>query len=913
MKLPVRLRATVVILLAALAVAAGLQAQSGSSAAPSPFAGISYRGIGPTAQGGRFVDYAVVEATPQVFYAATASGGLWKTENHGLTWTPVFDNQPAVSIGAVALFQPNPSIVWVGTGEGNNSRSSYWGDGVYKSTNAGKTWTNVGLEDSHHIGRIVTHPTDPNVVYVAALGHLYSQNDERGLYKTADGGKTWTRALDIKSEGKQMGVVDVAMDPKNPNILFAATYDKVREPWTFVEGGPGSALYRSADAGRTWAKVGGGLPGGMLGRIGVAISRQDPMTVYATIENVNAKGVSDAERRKQLLVGKETPNAPSIGNEIYRSDDGGKTWANVTGPAGGQVGEGPPYYYGQVRVDPSDKKHVYVLGVGVHHSTEGGGTWSRAFAFGGDNHALWVNPRDSKHLILGHDHSMGVSFDAGRNWYRPDNLPLAQFYTISADMAQPYNVYGGLQDNGSWRGPSTTKNGQPIRFEEWIRTGGGDGMYNVVDWKENRWLYNTSQFAGGFQRLDLRTGERRTLGYRGADADTIRYNWNPPLLISPHDPDVLYVGASKVLRSAFRGENLVAISPDLSVNEESKRDGRGNIQFGTITTLSESPIVPGVIWAGTDDGNVQVTKNGGQTWTNVRGRIPGHSGYWVSRVEASSHDAGTAFVSVTGYRNDDFKPFLWKTTNYGDTWTSIAGNLPSEPIHVVRQDRLNPNLIVVGTEGGSVYASIDGGRSYTDIRGNMPRQFVYDLLIHPRDGELVVATHGRGVFIADISHLQQMTPAVIHAEAALFDVKPVVQWTNVGLPRASSSNNFNGPSRPTGAVISYWLRTPPSGDVRVRIYEGARLVRELPGTKNAGLNTVTWDLSRIGRERTAEEKAAAQAGRGARGGGAGRGGGAPAGDFIMLPGAPGTYRVVLSVGGRDIEKTLMVVEDPDAN
>ena len=898
MSLSARLRLLIVVVVAA--VAAAVQAQSG--AAPSPFTGINFRAIGPTAQGGRFVDYAVVEASPQTFYAATASGGLWKTENHGLTWEPVFDNQGTVSIGAVALFQPNPNIVWVGTGEANNSRSSYWGDGIYKSTDAGKTWTNVGLKDSHHIGRILTHPTDPNTVYVAALGHLYSSNEERGLYKTTNGGKTWARVLEVTSEGRKVGVVDVAMDPKNPNVLFAASYDKVREPWTFVEGGPGSALYRSGDAGRTWTKVGGGLPAGMLGRIGVAISAQDPMTVYTTIENVNSKGVSDVERRKQLLAGKETPKAPSIGNEIYKSTDGGKTWTNISSPG---VGEGPPYYYGQIRVDPSDKNHVYVLGVGVHHTTDGGKTWTRPFPFGGDNHALWINPRDSNHLILGHDHSMGVSFNAGRTWYRPDNLPLAQFYAVGADMAMPYNVCGGLQDNGSWCGPSTMKDGRPIRFEEWQRVGGGDGMYNVIDWKENRWLYNTSQFAGGFQRLDLQTGERKALGYRGPEWQSLRYNWNPPLVVSPHDPDVIYLGASRVLRSTARGEHFTLISPDLSVNEESKRDGRGNIQYATITTLAESPIVPGLLWAGTDDGNVQVTRDGGTTWTNVRDRMPAHPGYWVSRVEPSSHDAAVAFVSVTGYRNDDFKPFVWKTSDYGQTWTSIAGNLPNEPVNAIRQDRRNPNLLIAGTENGGVYASLDGGQAWHDIRGDMPRQFVYDMLIHPRDHELVVATHGRGVFIADISHLQEM-PEATRADAHLFDVRPTVQWTNLGVPRASSSNNFNGESRPAGAVIKYWLKGAPQGDVRVRIYDGARLVRDITGTKNAGLNTVVWDLQRIIRPRTAED----QAGRGGRGG---RGGGAQSpnsAEFILGPGAPGTYRVVLTAGGRTIEKTAVVMPDP---
>jgi len=906
--LAVRVRAALVILLAAVAAAVALQAQSTPSG-PSPFA-VTFRAIGPTSQGGRFVDYAVVESAPQTFYAATASGGLWKTENHGLTFTSIFDNQAAVSIGAVALFQPNPGIVWVGTGEANNSRSSYWGNGIYKSTDAGRTWTHAGLDDSHHIGRLVTHPTDPNIVYAAALGHLYSSNAQRGLFKTTDGGRTWTRSLEVTSEGRGIGVVDVAMDPKNPNILFAAAYDKVREPWTFVEGGPGSALYRSADAGRTWTKVGGGLPGGMLGRIGVAFSRQDPLTIYTTIENVNVKGVSDEERRRQLLTGKETPDARSIGNEIYKSSDGGRTWTNVSGAG---VGEGPPYYYAQIRVDPNDRNHVYVLGVGVHHTTDGGKTWTRPFTFGGDNHALWINPRDSRHLILGYDHGMGVSFDAGRNWYHPDDMPLAQFYAVGADMAMPYNVCGGLQDNGSWCGPSTKKNGRPINFEDWARVGGGDGMYNVVDWRENRWLYNSFQFGSGLQRVDLVTGQTRPIPYRGPEAASLRYNWNPPIVVSPHDPNVIYLGASRVLRSTFRGENWTLASPDLTVNAEKTRDGRGNIQYATITTLAESPITPCLLWAGTDDGNVQMARNacpaqGEPQWTNLRDRIPAHPGYWVSRVVPSSHDPAVAYVTVTGYRHDDFRPFVWKTSDYGQTWTSIAAGLPDEPVNVIREDRRNPNLLFVGTEPG-LYASIDGGASWHDIRGNMPRQFVYDLLIHPRDSELVVATHGRGIFIADIAHLQEMTAETAKAAAHLFDPRPAVQWQGAGLQRESSSQNFDGPSRPAGATISYWLGTVPAGDVRVRIYDGARLVREITGTAQAGLNTVIWDLQRNVRERTEQEKdalrKAAASGRGGRGG-------APSLDYELGPGVPGTYRVVLTAGGRTVEKMLVVLADPGA-
>ena len=899
--LPVRLTTLALVVMSAALAAAGLQAQD---ATPSPFADISFRAIGPTAQGGRYVDYAVVEATPQVFYAATGSGGLWKTENHGLTWESIFDTQPVVSIGAVALFQPNPAIVWVGTGEANNSRSTYWGDGIYKSTDAGKTWTNVGLRDSHHIGRIVTHPTDPNTVYAAVLGHLYSYNEERGLYKTIDGGKTWRRVLDVTSEGKKVGVVDVAMDPKNANVLFAASYDKVREPWTFVEGGPGSALYRSDNAGRTWTKLAGGLPAGMLGRIGVAISRQDPKTVYATIENVNAKGVSDEERRQQLLVGKETPDARSIGNEVYKSVDGGRTWTNVSAPG---VGEGPPYYYGQVRVDPNDTNHVYVLGVGVHHTTDGGKTWTRPFPFGGDNHALWINPRDSRHMILGHDHSMGVTFDAGQSWYRPDNKPLAQFYAIGVDMDEPYNVYGGTQDNGSWRGPSSKPNGAPIRIEDWFNVGGGDGMYNVPDWSNSRWLYNESQF-GPLVRVDQQTGARKSIRYRGPGASEMRWNWNSPIVVSPHDSDVIYHAGNRVLRSAFRGENWEFVSPDLTVNEEKKRDGRGNIQYATITALDESPIVPGLLWAGTDDGNVQVTRDGGATWTNVRGNMPGHPGYWVSRVEPSNHNPAVAYVSVTGYRNDDFTPFVWKTSDYGQTWTSIAGNLPDEPINVIREDHRNPNLLIVGTELG-LHASLDGGRSWGSIRGDMPRQPTHDAIIHPRADELVVGTHGRGMFITDLSPLQALTADTMNAPAHLIDPRPAMLSAGPGLRRASATQNFNGPSRPAGATLHYWLSAPAAGEVTVRIYDGTRLVYELKGPNEAGVNTVVWDLTRFTRERTDAEKQAARA-AGAR---RGRFGGPPPHpEFITGPGMPGTYRVVLSAGGRTIEKPLLVTSDPGA-
>jgi photosystem II stability/assembly factor-like uncharacterized protein len=890
---------------------------------------IAFREIGPTAQGGRYTDYAVVEATPRIFYAATASGGLWKTENHGITWTSIFDDQPVISIGAVAVSQSSPDVVYVGTGEANNSRSSYWGDGVYKSTDAGATWANVGLPNSQHIGRIVIHPTDPNTVYVASLGPLYSDNDERGVYKTTDGGRTWTKSLAVQVDGKPIGAVDVAMDPRNANVLYAATYDKVRRPWTFAEGGPGSGIYKTTNAGRTWTKLAGGLPDGLLGRIGIAVARSAPSTVYAVIED---GGPIDDGKRKRYAEGFGAPSGSP--GHLYRSDDAGTTWRRVAPPVtppaapgaaggrgggrGGFDGGRPAYYYGQVRVDPSDRETVYVLSVGWARSRDGGATW-QSIQFGGDNHALWINPADSNHLIVGHDHGMGVSFDGGANWFSPDNKPLAQFYAAGYDMAYPYNVYGGTQDNGSWKGPSTMPGGGTIPFEAWTRVGGGDGMYNVVDWKENRYLYNESQF-GPIIRTDMLTGETAPIRHaRPEGQPELRWNWNAPILVSPHDSDVIYHGANVLLRSSFRGETWQEISPDLTQNDPARQGGSGNIQYATLTTISESPIVRGLIYVGTDDGNVQVTQNGGGDWTNVRDRLPGHEGYWISRVETSHHDPAVAFVSATGYRHDDFRPFVWKTTDYGQTWTSIAGNLPNEPINVIREDHRNPDLLFVGTEPG-LYATLDGGRSWHDMKNNMPTNAVYDAHIHPRENELIVATHGRGIFIADISPLQGLTASTLASDAVLLDVQPVVQWVR-GPSKASAALNFAGESRPAGVAIHYYLRAAATG-VTVRVYDGARVIAEVQGPGAAGLNTVRWNLQ-ASRSLMPGEQAGGGRGRGGRGGGFGRGGGGGAGarggaqapvfptggNAVLSEVRPATYRVVLSVGGRDYEKPAVVLQD----
>ena len=582
----------------------------------------------------------------------------------------------------------------------------------------------------------------------------------------------------------------------------------------------------------------------------------------------------------------------------------------------------------------------------MSHSTDGGRTWSSPFNFGGDNHAMWINPRDPNHMLLGYDHGMGVTFDAGQNWLHPDNKPLAQFYAIGYDMEQPYNVYGGLQDNGSVKGPSTRRGGGPIPFEAWYRVGGGDGMYNVVDWKDSRWLYNESQF-GPLQRVDQLTGESKSIRYTrpdptggrggrggggagggagGADGDfcppstALRWNWNAPILVSPHNSDMIYHGANILVRSPFRGETWQEISPDLTANDSTRRCGTGNIQYATITTIDESPAIPGVLWVGTDDGNVQVSRNAGGSWTNVRSRITGHAGHWISRVAASHHDPAVAYVSATGYRSDDFKPYVWKTTDYGQTWTSIAGNLPNEAVNVIVEDHKNPNLLFVGTDMG-LYVSIDGGRAWTRLRNGMPTNPVHDAKIHPRENEIIVGTHGRGIFIADITPLQELTPQVVASDAHLFDIQPTVQWAGSQQP-VTASNNYNGESRPAGVAINYYLRSAVQG-VTVRVYDGARLIAETPGPGAAGIQTVRWNMQSRRELTEAELAGRGGGGRGGRGGGGGgfggRGGGrgGPAAVIFPLPApntalaavTPGEYRVVLRVGQRDIEEKAVILKD----
>jgi photosystem II stability/assembly factor-like uncharacterized protein len=884
--------------------AGGIGDLTAQELSPELLKSFTYRSIGPTRQSGRFVDFAVPGQEPHTFYAATASGGLWKTVNNGITFEPIFDRENVISIGDIAVAPSDPSIIWAGTGEANNSRSTYWGDGIYKSTDAGKTWINMGLGQSHHIGRIIIHPKNPDIVYVAALGHLYSENLERGLYKTIDGGKNWNKALDIIVGGRNIGVVDMAMDPSNPEILYAAAYDRLRKPWTYMLGGPGSGIYKTTDGGATWKKLAGGLPAGILGRIGIAVYAKDSKILYACIENANKPGMSEEDRWQEILAGKSSQGM--IDGEVYRSDDAGESWRKVS-PEKQSIGGAPGYYYGQIVIDPNSDQVVHILSASSWGTKDGGKTWQRRpLNFGGDDHALWIDPNNSLHMLLGYDHGMGITYDGGKNWYHSDQLPLAQFYSVGFDMSHPYNVAGGLQDNGSAMGPSTKRGGGPIRLEDWQQVGGGDGMYNVFDQNTNRFLYNESQF-GPLQRVDLLTGEQKRIAYQNINRD-LRWNWCAPILVSPHDSDVIYHGANVVVRSAYRGEVWEEISPDLTTNDPSKlptgKGGDGNIQYCTITTIDESPLEAGVLWVGTDDGNVWVTRDSGKNWTKLNDRIPGNPGYWVSRVAASAVNPGAAYVSYSGYRHDDFRPFVYKTTDYGQTWASIGGNLPQEPVNVIREDPKNPDLLFAGTES-AVYVSIDGGRTWTKMKSNMPTQPVHDLKIHPRENDLIVATHGRSIFITDIAPLRELTPQVMAKDVHLFAIESKVRWVN-NRNSHSSSSNFNGQSEPNGIVVNYYLRDKVKGDVKVSIYQGNNLINEVVAGNEPGLQKVVWDMT-VRRKRTEEEKKAIEERqrRFAESGFRRR----ENPDYEFTPAAWGEYRFVLQAGPQTLNGFASILKD----
>ena len=840
--------------------ATGLHAQSQNLFNEDLVKAFTFRNLGPFRVGARTSDIAVPDFPAKdhlyTFYVATWTGGLWKTTNNGTTFEPVFDSQSKQTIGDVTLAPSNPEIVWVGTGDAFCSRSSYAGDGVYKSTDGGKSWRNMGLKDSHHIPRILIHPKNPDIVYVAAMGHLYSENQERGVFKTADGGQTWEKVLYIN---EKVGVIDLVMNPQEPNILYAATYDKQRLLWMYINGGPKSGIYKTVDSGKTWTRLSGGLPSGRIGRIGLDIYLKNPDIVYAVVENANRRAATEKEIEQDKSWGRE-PWVRMIGGEVYRTENAGKTWLKMNS-ADDNVSPKGPYYFSQIRVDPNDDKKIFVTSDSLVNSTDGGKTWNdlnwppkRLFTrMFGDVRTLWIDPQNSDRIILGSDGGVFVSYDGGKTCDHHYNLPLGEIYAIGVDIEDPYNIYAGLQDHEMWKGPSNSAAGE-ITLLDWTAVGGGDGMFTQVDPNDSRWLYTTMQYGGHF-RVDQKFGYRTMImPAREKGKPPYRFIWCTPLHISPHNSNIIYTGGQVLLRSLDRGDHWQEISPDLSTNDTSKilplSEGGipGGILWFAISSISESPVTPGIIWVGTSDGKVQLTKDSGATWTDLTPKITaagGREDCYVSRVRASYHKEGTAYVAKNGYKLDDFRPYVYKTENFGETWTSLSENLPNEPVNVIYEDQKNPNLLFVGSDTG-IFVSINGGKNWVKMNNNIPNVPVHDVLVHPRENDLILGSYGRGLFVTNIAPLQEMNEAMLADDVYLFGIKPKVQrliWAFGANDFLFGDRHILTPNEPNGIVIRYYLKNQWNDKANIIITDPyGKEVAQLEGKTSAGINTVVWDM-----------------------------------------------------------------------
>ncbi len=979
-----------------------------------------FRSIGPASMGGRLDDIEVAPSDPNVIYIGYAVGGVFKSEDNGVSFRPVFQTYTTASIGDIAIHPKNPDIVYVGTGEPNNRQTASFGDGVYKSTDGGKTFTNVGLRETQTIARIVIDHNNPEVVYVASPGHLFGPNAERGVYKTTDGGKTWNK---IKFIDENTGFTDIAIDPSNSNIVYAASYQRRRTSCCFNGGGPGSALWRSDDAGRTWSKITSGLPQGTYGRIALSVAASNPNIVYVQIEagehgtdfaaapaaapaeaapaapgggrgatfdacnNGGPGGGFPVGRGGAAAENRTAPKLdPALGG-LFRSDNRGRSFTLVSNC------DARPMYFSQLRVDPQNPNTVYVAGLPVAKSLDGGKTFATLDDAGGngspahvDQHAIWIDPRNSKHLMIGNDGGLDISYDQGKSWDFVATMATGLAYVVTADNERPYNVYTGLQDNNSWGGPSSKRGRSGITNMDWFGICGGDGFYTAVNVDHPNIIYCESQ-DGNTSRYDLNTGQTTSIrpnagpgvqlagapagaraaansaacidghaaGGRGAGGgggrggarknvinaaggEQYRFNWNTPFILSPHNADIVYLGGNRLFKSYDRGTSWVA-SNDLTKQVDrcgiavmgvagnktqlSKNDGLS--QYSTIIAVSESPVMPGVVWAGTDDGNLQVSRDGGLTFTEVgknlpglpQGALTGDDPFWISRIDASHFDAGTAYVSVDGHRTDDLHAYVFVTRDYGRTFQSISADLPAYGnVQVIREDPKNKDLLFVGTEFG-LFTSLNGGKHWEKFMNDYPTVRTDDILIHPRDGDVIVATHGRSLWIADdITPLEQLTPAVQSQDAYLFAPRPAVAYVNdiTNNPHIGGQKVFLGQNAPRGTSVNYYLKSG-ANDVKVSIADAqGRTLCTSDAPKTAGINRVDWAL--------VAPQLGGGGGGGGRGGfggqagppdnscsgGAGGGGGGGRGG---APNAvtPGTYLVTLTVNGKAYSKPVEVLED----
>jgi len=851
---------------------------------------IQFRNIGPTVMSGRVVDFAVNPDDPSHFYVAYASGGLWETKNNGKSFNPIFDNQMVMTIGDIEV-DWEKDIIYVGTGEKNSSRSSYSGNGIYKSSNGGKDWTHIGLKESHHIARIVLHPDNSDIIWVASLGHLYSENSDRGVYKSIDAGKTWNKTLFVNN---RTGAIDIVIDPSNPDILYSAMWEKDRKAWDFDGSGIGSGIYKSVDGGSSWLEVSGGTSGFPdtrgTGRIGLDISISNPNIIYAILDNQDRKPkdedvsnegltkdsfreiseedflkISDKEldaflkqnrfpREYNAIKVKElvrngiiSPYAlveyledsnsmlfdtPVIGAEVYSSEDSGVTWKKVNEDELNNLYFSYGYYFGEIRVDPQDPAKLYVLGVPLLKSTDFGKTWE-SIDFDnmhGDHQALWVNPNRSGHLIAGNDGGLNISYDDGENWLKYNSTSVGQFYDINVDMKTPYNVYGGFQDNGVWMGPSNYV--ASLRWHSsgsypWKSIYGGDGMQTEVDLRDNETVYTGSQF-GNYSRVNTRTGERKRitpshkLGER-----PYRWNWETPIYLSRHNQDILYMGSNKFHRSLDQGNNFETLSNDLT-----NGGIKGNVSYGTLTTIIESSIRYGLIYVGSDDGLIHVSKDGGFSWKNISGSLP--EKMWVSGIYPSNFHQNRVYVSLNGYRWDNFDAMIYVSDDYGTNWSKIGHNLPNEPVNVIIEDLENEKLVYLGTDHG-VYASLDYGNKFFAFSSGLSNSPVHDLVVHPRERDLVVGTHGRSIYVAGVKHLQMLNEKILTKNLYFFEADKVKfnpRWGSRGW-----GSNYLTPN----LELVFYAKS--EGETEIIIYKDDEIKKSIDIDANIGLNFINYDLS----------------------------------------------------------------------
>ncbi|MBK8248949.1 MAG: hypothetical protein IPK85_16350 [Gemmatimonadetes bacterium] len=857
---------------------------------------VQWRSIGPANQAGRIPLIVGIPGDRSTYYVGAAAGGLIKTTNGGVTFEQLFDDKDNASMGDLVVSPSNKNILYLGTGEGNPRNSASVGNGVYKSVDGGRSWRKIGLENTEKIPRMRIDPYDPNIVYVCALGATWGPSDERGLFKTVDGGKTWKKIL---YKDNLTGCSDVDIDPTNSEIVWAGMHRHQRYPWYFTSGGGETGIYKSIDGGETWEKLSGkgngrGLPEGDMDRVGVSVHRADPNIVYM-ISETKTEG------------------------ELWRTDDAGKTWRTVSRDPNINF---RPFYYADVRVDPKNPNIVWTLSGSLYKSEDGGRTFASIRAdIHGDHQAMWIDPTDPNYILEGSDGGWQRSYDGGRTWEVENTVAFSQFYHINLDNEKPYNICGGLQDNGHWCGPSRTLT-EGIRKRDWVTVSGGDGFHAVPD-LEKPWLVYSASQGGGIVLTDMRTGEQRSIHpypYRtGSAGDSLahhkfRFNWNAPIVLDPKDSKTVYFGGNVIFKTTNYGQTWTQISGDLTTNDKSKQrlsggpvvpDNTAAEFHSTLLTIAPSPKNSNVIWAGSDDGNIQVTRDGGKTWTNtVRNIRDLPAAAWISTIDASPHAEGTAFVAASHWQTGDYTPYAYMTTDYGQTWTRITGNLPGRGwVHVVRQDPKNANLLYLGTEFG-VFASWDQGKRWHNLRNGLSAAPVRDLLVHARDNDLIIATHGRGLYVFDDLAILQQLGQAMNTDVAMFDPEPATRWVTWRLEANVGQKYFSAENPPTGAVLSYHLKAP-TPDARLVIKDNTgkvvRNIRRIPAL--AGVNTTTWDLrydlpgGGDGMDGIPAEFAA-QARRFGFGGG----------PQVL----PGDYTVTLVAGGKEVTKPVRVELDPRA-